>query len=607
MSQASHKKVIELLLQGKTITEVAGMLDVSRTTVYNRKKEFLDYAQKEGLLMATERFEVEDTFQKLSNLAHQLELNDLEIQDALDGSEIITLLSSLDVDDPKKFINEVMKKSYEDGINSEEITNYAIELKNLEEKEKKSYSQLIDEIEEKKSEFNKLQENLNDIRDQITQEAQELKNQLTESHSTKEKLDIFISTKKSLESYDLNFDDIIRLENLVTNIKQHDFDLENILNFYDSAILLTESFDRKREENDRLEAKNNELKKENDRLESLLHNNMSMLSTLRSFEKKEITPENILEILKLVAGMSQGLNLSEGETIEKFIEDIKTQYVERNGYNFQLEELKKMQKIYQDKITILKEELDVLEEVTSDRKNMIEAIRRVEALKISEDEIIEWSKLIKELGYEVSDFRNMLNEIGGIPNYIDLKTREIRDLTDKKETLQKNISDLKTELTSLKDVLALLRENIEEETNKIKLTVDEFEEFFTSPETGFKVRSTEIVNDITENMRYLFTETQEKWSKDLGTLDEDVEKILNETERILQNSYKGGRVVGQFHSLEPIIKILREEEVSMIEGTISVITMLTYIQNWLRKNKPDGFTSFDEVINSLMEDLNDIY
>ncbi|TFH13929.1 helix-turn-helix domain-containing protein, partial [Candidatus Bathyarchaeota archaeon] len=58
MSQVSHKQVLNLLLQGNTITEVAEMLDVSRTTIYNRRKDFLDYAEKEGILLAAEHFDV---------------------------------------------------------------------------------------------------------------------------------------------------------------------------------------------------------------------------------------------------------------------------------------------------------------------------------------------------------------------------------------------------------------------------------------------------------------------------------------------------------------------------------------------------------------------
>ena len=85
-------------------------------------------------------------------------------------------------------------------------------------------------------------------------------------------------------------------------------------------------------------------------------------------------------------------------------------------------------------------------------------------------------------------------------------------------------------------------------------------------------------------------------------------KIVEETSRVLENAYTGGRIVGRFHALEPIHKIMREEEVPKIEGTIGVITMLTYIKMWLVKNYSDEHVrTFDVVIERLMGELGDIY
>jgi hypothetical protein len=115
------------------------------------------------------------------------------------------------------------------------------------------------------------------------------------------------------------------------------------------------------------------------------------------------------------------------------------------------------------------------------------------------------------------------------------------------------------------------------------------------------------VDDIVENLTTLINNTKYDWNNDLKKLDNNVKKILEETDRILENAYKGGRIVGQFHSLEPIHKILRDEQVSKTEGTIGVITMLTYIKIWLGKNYSEELDTFDKVIENLMRDLGDIY
>lgn len=607
MSQASHKEVLDLLLRGKTITEIADMLAISRTTVYNRRKDFLDYAKKEGILLAAKNYDVEDTVQELQNLAQELELNNLRIEDARKGTEIMALLSSFNIDTPIEFIQEVMKKSSEFGITGEEITQYAHELKTLEEQEQKSYSKLIDEINQKKAEYGELEKNLANIKDQITEESMKMENQLTESHTTLEKLGDFNKIHESLESNNILIDDLSRLETLISNFRQHDYDLESIMDFFDSTILLRESLENNTERNKKLLERNQEIMKENDQIELSLRENMALYSALKSFKDVDIEPEDILELIKIVTEMSQDLDLSKKEAIDRFIEDVKTQYVERNEYKFQVEELEKLQRIYQHKNTLLKEELDVLEEVLIDRRKTVEALKVVEVLDIEETEIVEWSKMLKELGYDVSEFRNMINEIGGIPEYLNIKTQEISELEEKEKQLQKNIETLENELNSLKEVTSLLHENVIEETDKIKNAIKEFDDFFNSPDTGFKTRSTEIVNDITDNLSNLLKDTKNEWTIELDTLDKNVEKILNETERIVENAYKGGRIVGRFHSLEPIHKILREEEVSKIEGTIGVITLLTYIQNWLKKNTSEDYAVFDKVIKGLTEDLGDIY
>ena len=70
----------------------------------------------------------------------------------------------------------------------------------------------------------------------------------------------------------------------------------------------------------------------------------------------------------------------------------------------------------------------------------------------------------------------------------------------------------------------------------------------------------------------------------------------------------GGRIVGRFHALEPIHKILRDDPVSMTEGTIGVITMLTYINIWFRKNYSEEHAeAFDLVIEKLMAGLGDVF
>lgn len=584
------------------------MLEVSRTTIYNRRKDFLDYAGEEGLQLAAERYEVEETFEELMNLASELKLNETSVEEARKGSKIVELLDSMNVEDVESFILEIINKAQESDISGEEITHYAIELKRLEEQEDKSYTQLVLEIQERKLEFLEVEKNLRNLREQIEHVKTELEQELELSEATLERLETYVNTRNSLEDKGVSLEDFETLEKLIVNFREHEFNVDEIIEFFGATLFSRERFDRNNKENERLEERNTALRKENDSQEERLEKNLVMASTVKSLLEVKINPDDILEIVQTVTDMTQILGLSEEEALNRFIMDVKTQYKERSGYIFQLEELNRLQKAYQEKNSMLKEQMAVLEEVLEDRKHAVESIKRMETLEIDDAELVEWGRLLKDLEYDISTFRTMVSKLGGLPEYTEEKTRHISALEAKENELQASVDNLREELEAIQETLSLVREIVMAETSKITEAVETFEEYFASPETGFKARSTRIVDDIVENLTDLLNNTQREWSSDLEMLDDNVEKVVEETSRILANAYAGGRIVGRFHALEPIHKILRDDPVSITEGTIGVITMLTYIKIWFRKNYSEEHTeAFDLVIQRLMAGLGDVY
>ena len=608
MTSVSHNQAIALLLKGYSITEIAEMFEVSRTTIYNRRKDFLDYAGEEGLQLAAERYEVEETFEELMNLASELKLNETSVEEARKGSKIVELLDSMNVEDVESFILEIINKAQESDISGEEITHYAIELKRLEEQEDKSYTQLVLEIQERKLEFLEVEKNLRNLREQIEHVKTELEQELELSEATLERLETYVNTRNSLEDKGVSLEDFETLEKLIVNFREHEFNVDEIIEFFGATLFSRERFDRNNKENERLEERNTALRKENDSQEERLEKNLVMASTVKSLLEVKINPDDILEIVQTVTDMTQILGLSEEEALNRFIMDVKTQYKERSGYIFQLEELNRLQKAYQEKNSMLKEQMAVLEEVLEDRKHAVESIKRMETLEIDDAELVEWGRLLKDLEYDLSTFRTMVSKLGGLPEYTEEKTRQISALEAKENELQASVDNLREELEAIQETLSLVREIVMAETSKITEAVETFEEYFASPETGFKARSTRIVDDIVENLTDLLNNTQREWSSDLEMLDDNVEKVVEETSRILANAYAGGRIVGRFHALEPIHKILRDDPVSITEGTIGVITMLTYIKIWFRKNYSEEHAeAFDLVIERLMAGLGDVY
>jgi hypothetical protein len=394
----------------------------------------------------------------------------------------------------------------------------------------------------------------------------------------------------------------------VDNIIENEYDLNKVIGFYSDMRISRNDLERNNLENSKLIEHNKALLKENYSLEDQLNSNLRMLSAVNQLVDAQLRSEDILAIVDTVSGMSKVLGLTIEESIEKFTNDIKSAYTERTGYEFELEELERIQKTLQSKNVMLREQLEVHEEVLDEKKNIVESLSKIQTLGVSDNELIEWGRIIQELEYDLSIFREAIVTLGGLPEYVKKKTEHTFLLEVKEKELQKNVEALEERLEFVTSTLNNISDIVESNIGKISTTINDFENYFLSPETGFKARNVEMIDEMSQNLELLLSQTKTEWSNDVAQLNSNVEKIVEETSRILENAYKGGRIVGSFHSLEPIHKILREEDVPITEGTISVITMLTYIKLWLVKNYSDELAStFNSVILELTEGLGDIY
>jgi len=608
LTRVSHSQALELLLRGHNITEVADMLGVSRTTVYNRRKDFIDYADKEGIAMAAEHYEIEETFDDLMELSRLLKMNEMSIRDAKRGAELVAVMEEAQVSDPEEFMTVVIGEAQRKDLSGDDLTRYAVELKKLEDDTGDSYSQIVENIEDLKEKRQDLEKTRMLLEEQVHAVRSELENSLEEAEVTKERLEDFVSIRKGLIDRGISLEDMEKLEAVVRNIEELEYDPAELIDFYGEFKSVQEKLEINIKENERLNQRNEALRSENEGMETRLEQNLEMVTAVKSQLEVGIEPGDVLEIVNTVRGMGNVLGLNEDEAVKRFITDIKTGYNERSGFTFRVDELKEMHRVLEEKNSLLRERLEVLEEVIEDRKRAVESLRRMETLGIEDSDLIEWGELLEEHEYDVTSFRAEVVKLGGLHELMEEKSESIALLEAREKELESSTLELRRRISALQDTLESLRQAIEFETDKIKQVVNDFELYFTSPETGFKARSRRIVDDIVSNLTMILMETRREWDDDLAHIDNTVEKVVEETDRILANAYSGGRLVGRFHSLEPIHKLLREEDVPKTEATIGVITMLSYIKLWLGKNYPDDLSqSCDEVIERLTRDLGEIY
>ena len=163
----SHTEALKLLLKGFTITQTANKLGVSRTTIYNRRKDFFDYAHNEGIDMALKEYKINETFEELQSLASSLKTKNLEIDEAKRGFELASMMDELNIEDPKNFLLEVVEESKKMDISGQEITKYAFEIKKIYLETGKSYSVLVEELDSKKAEKEKIDLIYENLQEQV--------------------------------------------------------------------------------------------------------------------------------------------------------------------------------------------------------------------------------------------------------------------------------------------------------------------------------------------------------------------------------------------------------------------------------------------------------
>ncbi|MBD3207804.1 hypothetical protein GF319_15850, partial [Candidatus Bathyarchaeota archaeon] len=218
MTRVSHAQALQLLLSGHTITEVADMLNVSRTLVYNRRKDFIECAEREGISVAAEQYDLDETFDELMELSRLLKINELSIRDAKRGAELVAVMEEAEVKDPEDFMSVVIGEAQKRDLSGEEVTKYARELKEIEADTGKSYSQILEEIEEYEEKHKDLEKTTMLLEEQVHAVRSELEKSLEDAEVTKERLEDYISVRDSLRDYGISFEELGQLEAVLSNV-----------------------------------------------------------------------------------------------------------------------------------------------------------------------------------------------------------------------------------------------------------------------------------------------------------------------------------------------------------------------------------------------------
>lgn len=97
-------------------------------------------------------------------------------------------------------------------------------------------------------------------------------------------------------------------------------------------------------------------------------------------------------------------------------------------------------------------------------------------------------------------------------------------------------------------------------------------------------------------------------NKIMLNLNANINDIKKQSDMVLENAYKGGRIVGKFHALVPINKIISGDPLPRTEALLAIFSVMIYVREWFNSNfKLDSVKQCDLIIKSVTEDLRNVY
>jgi hypothetical protein len=291
--------------------------------------------------------------------------------------------------------------------------------------------------------------------------------------------------------------------------------------------------------------------------------------------------------------------------MNKFLNDVEIHYDGILGYESQIKNLETRVSSINKQISQKEDDFITLTDIIEKRRKALETLRGFEELGIYDTEIAEWNNILQEHDFDLALFRTELEKFNGIESLVKDKSKEIERLDSLEKQLNNRIMELRnladSEIESTRITLSELRDTINFEINNIKEIMIQIQQVFTSKETGFLKKSIDVVSETHDKIQDTLTQTEESWNQSLSALEVNVSKMKTQSDMVLENAYKGGRIVGRFHALKPINQLILEEELSFTEAYLAMYTLMVYIRKWFIDNDDPAILSQCEQIISHIE------
>jgi len=571
--------------------ETAEILEVSRPTVKKRFNGFIQEARRNGIMVAAQAHGIEKKVAELIELSSELRKNRATVDSCWKGAVMLERLKpfGVEISNLGTFVDDLYREAENEGLAPRELVRLNSRFKELKAETGRDYRQLVEDFGLKKEEVKSLAEEIKVLETQRRDNVIALRKELEDKKVTTASIEWFDKVRTSVREHGIEIEELEEFLVLLQNLRDHEYDIKKVLSFYEKITGLEEKHEQLSSEFERDKEDYLLLQIKKESTEKFLEEKKGIVAAVSELHQRGLDQEAITKIRDTVLRISTNRGLNVYEAIDEFVDTLETQFDSKVGYEFELRRLEaKVNDLYEEKDS-LEGKVERLKENYNSRKEAIDATLKLNEFGVSNEEILRWKNILQRISTDLVKFDKRMDELGGIDGYVKEKRSELVSLDKKINERQIEVDRLENITMRIETDLNVLSSDfvkqVEDQLNRASGIIDTFEREFLSPETGFQVQATKIVEETHRRLRETLHTDERAWRKSIQVLNSEIAALVSEAENIRDDAFAGGKIVGQYKHLVHYSYILIGKDVGLIEALTTMHVTTDAFSEYLRDRK----------------------
>jgi len=469
---------------------------------------------------------------------------------AFDGGRVSSMIknSGLDIDDLPAFLKEVIQKSKNENIDPSKLVYLCKSLTKLQAKSNVPLEDLFDEVTrltDKKTEFEK---EISRYEEEAGRAKMEAENLLSEKNQTTKTLEEFEHTKKELDSFELGFNNLSKLINVLKQAAEDGYDTDKIITHLEKEenheLRITE-FEQQLKQLRAQEAIQTRQIKE---LSKKIDVNKLLVSNVRRLDRLRIKTEDLETLYQTVSGIAKEHNIDEKTGLQKLEDDLKNNYSKKHGLSSHLEKLQNEIAVKSTQLESIQVKIENFNIKNKENNHALNIIKTLKQNLIDPFLIITWNKILETSNLKPKMFEEKLQKFTNVNQLITAEQHELDRLTKEKKELESVLEFLESNKEKLESTIKYgndlikksLTENIQEAVNQIRKTT-------TMGSNSIKNMQDSAIASIDKILQETFDQMKENFDK---------------TQSLVKVAMESSEKIGQLEFFIPLYKLANGSFVS---------------------------------------------